>query len=117
MTLTVTDAGGSSSRTQAVTVTPPNQPPTVDAGPNETVVVGLLYTLTWSFSDPDNGPWSYTIDWGDGTSPTTGTASSPGTFNSGHTYVLPLGTHTIRVTVTDSRGASGSASKVVTVVL
>jgi len=118
VTLTVTDAGGSNSQTQLVTVTQPNSPPVVNAGPDETVVVGLLYSLTWSFSDANNdGPWSYTIDWGDGSSPTSGSKSSQGTFSTGHTYVLPLGTHTIRVTVTDSRGASGSDSKVVTVIL
>src|SRR5437879_10833100 len=53
VTLTVIDAGGSSTKTQTVT---PNQPPTVDAGPDQTVVVSLLYTLSWSFSDPDFGP-------------------------------------------------------------
>src|SRR2546426_2073111 len=37
VTLTVTDAGGSSSKTQTVA---PNQPPSVNAGPNEIVVVG-----------------------------------------------------------------------------
>jgi len=36
-----------------------------------------------------------TIDWGDGSSPTTGSTWSQGTINAGHTYLLPLGTHTI----------------------
>ena len=112
------NAGLTNSTSKNITVTAPNQAPTVNAGPDETVAVGLLYSLTWSFTDADNdGPWSYTIDWGDGSSPTSGSTSSQGTFSNGHTYVLPLGTHTIRVTVTDSRGASGSDTKVVTVIL
>ena len=114
--LTVTDnQGATNSVSHTVTVTAPNQAPVVDAGPNEMVVVGL-YTLSASFSDPDNGPWTYTIDWGDGSS-SSGPRSSQGAFTAGHTYVVPLTQHTITVTVTDSLGASGSASKVVTVIL
>jgi hypothetical protein len=80
-------------------------------------VTGLAYTLSASFTDPDNGPWSYTIDWGDG-SRTTGTAASPGAITSGHTYVVLLPRDfTIRVTVVDSKGAAGSDTKVVTVLL
>jgi hypothetical protein len=93
-----------------------NQAPTVDVGPDQTVLSGLLYTLNATFSDPDNnGPWSYTIDWGDG-STTTGTATSPGAISQGHTYVALLKrSFTIRVTVRDRDGASGSDTKVVTV--
>jgi PKD repeat protein len=114
VTLTVTDnQGATNTVVHTVTV---NQPPVVNAGSNQTVVLGVLYTVHASFNDPDNGPWTYTIDWGDGTS-TTGSASvSPGTIARTHTYVL-LGNYTIRVTVTDSRGASGSGSKVLTVIL
>jgi PKD repeat protein len=113
VTLTVTDAGGSSSKTQTVTA---NQPPIVDAGPNQTNLIGLLYTENATFSDPDNdGPWSWRMDWGDGTS-TTGSTPSQGTISASHTYLL-LGTYTITVTVTDSRGASGSSTKVVTFIL
>jgi hypothetical protein len=98
---------------------PPNQPPVVNAGPDDPgVVVGLLYSFTVSFTDPDgDGPWSYTIDWDDGSSNTTGTWSSQGSSTVSHTYVVPLTTHTIRVTVTDSHGASGSDTKVITVIL
>ena len=113
VTLTVSDAGGSSSQTQTVL---PNSPPTVDAGSNATVLHGIGYAETATFSDPDgDAPWSYTIAWGDGTS-SSGTAASPGTITGTHTYLL-MGQYTITVTVTDSRGASGSASKVLTVIL
>jgi PKD repeat protein len=113
VTLTVTDGGGSSSKTQMVTA---NQPPIVNAGPNEMVLLGLLYTESATFSDPDNdGPWSYRIDWGDG-SASSGSTSSQGTITGTHTYLL-TGQYTIRVTVLDSRGASGSSTKVLTVIL
>src|SRR5207247_369959 len=80
VTLTVTDnQGATGSTSQTVTVTQPNQPPSVNAGPDEKVLLGLFYTLNASFSDPDNGPWSYTINWGDGSpSPASPTLPTPG---------------------------------------
>jgi len=117
VTLTVTDnQGATTSVSHSVTVTPPNQAPVVNAGADQTVLLGVLYTLNASFSDPDNGPWTYTIQWGDG-STTTGTKTSNGTISAGHTYLWVLTRRTITVTVTDSRGASGADSKVVTLIL
>jgi PKD repeat protein len=118
VTLTVRDNGGASASTsQSVTVTAPNQAPVVNAGPDDKVLTGLLFTETATFTDPDNGPWTYRIDWGDGSS-TTGSMSSPGTISKGHTYITILPRNfTIRVTVTDSKGASGSDTKVVSVLL
>jgi len=107
-------SGGTATVSYYVTCTTPNQPPIVNAGSDQTVLLGLLYTETASFSDPNNdGPWSYTINWGDGSS-TSGTTWSQGTISASHSYLL--GTFTIRVTVTDSHGASGSDSKVLTVI-
>jgi len=81
-------------------------------------LTGLLFTENATFSDPDNdGPWSYRIDWGDGSS-STGTTCCQGTISKGHTYVILFPkSFTIRVTVTDSHGASASDTKVVRVVL
>ncbi len=116
--LRVTDNQGAQSTTtsKTVTVTAPNSPPVVNAGADETVLLGVLYTLTASFSDPDNGPWNYTIDWGDG-STSSGSRSSAGSFSATHTYLGILTQRTIRVTVMDSLGASGSDTKVITLVL
>jgi uncharacterized protein len=87
----------------------------VNAGSDQGVVLGILYTLSdASFTDPDNdGPWSYTIEWGDG-STSTGSTSSQGSVTGSHNYLLP-GTYQITVTVTDSHGAAGSGSKLLTV--
>jgi len=55
-----------------------------------------------SFSDPDGGPWSVDINWGDGTAHTTFTANSPGTLSSqNHTYAEE-GPYTVTITVTDT---------------
>src|SRR5216117_425824 len=119
VTLQVTDnLGASNSRSEEHTVTGPNSPPVVNAGPDATAVTGLLYSFNWSFSDANhNGPWHYTINWGDG-STSSGNVSSEGTFSAGHTYVILLPrSFTIKVTVTDAAGASGSDSKVVSVLL
>jgi len=119
VTLKVTDNRGAWTATsQTVTVTAPNQPPVVNAGPDQTVLTGLLFTLNASFTDPNNdGPFTYRIDWGDGSS-TTGSMASPGTISKGHTYITILPRYfTIRVTVTDGHGASASDTKVIHVVL
>jgi len=109
-------SGGTATTAFTVSCVRPPTPPVVNAGSNQTVVLGLLYTESATFSDAGNdGPWTYTIDWGDGTSGTW-SASSQGSINETHTYLL-LGAYTIKVTVTDSHGASGSASKVLTVIL
>jgi PKD repeat protein len=119
--LTVTDnQNATNSVTHSVTVTappPPNQPPVVTAGGNQSVLVGALFTLSGaSFSDPNhNGPWTITIDWGDGSS-TQSTTSSEGSIGGSHSYVTVLpATYTVTITVTDAGGLSGSASKTVNV--
>jgi hypothetical protein len=101
-------------------VAPVNHAPVVNAGTDpQTVLIGALFTLSGaSFSDQDNdGPWTVTIDWGDGTAPTTFPMPSQGTINGQHSYgdVL-LASHTLTITVTDAHGATGRASKTVNVV-
>jgi PKD repeat protein len=93
---------------------PPNRPPSVNAGPDDRVLLGLGYRLNASFTDPDNGPWDYTVEWGDGTS-TSGRTPSPGSISPSHTFIL--GRFTIRVTVTDSQGLSDSDTMVLDVLL
>lgn len=87
-------SGGTAAVGFSVTCSTPNRPPVVDAGPD------------------NDGPWWYTVSWGDGSS-SSGSTASQGTMTATHNYLL-LGSYTIRVTVTDSHGASGSDTKVLT---
>jgi len=116
MTVTV-PAGGIGHADFAISCVAPDHPPVVNAGGNQTVLFGSV-TVNWSFTDPDNdAPWTYSIDWDDGSSPQTGTTSTQGPRSATHSYGLNLvGTHNVRVTVTDSHGLSDSDTAVITVV-
>jgi len=97
---------------------PPNQQPSVNAGPNQPEVTGISVSLQGaSFSDPDHGPWTVTVDWGDGNS-SQFTMTSEGSIGASHTYVVlvPTDFH-VTVTVEDALGARGSASKTISVAL
>ena len=65
-----------------------------------------------SFSDPDNGPWSYKLDWGDG-SATVGNTSNAGIIPGigPHVYTR-TGNFKAKLTVTDGKGAAGSSSTI-----
>jgi hypothetical protein len=73
-------------------------------------------TVTAHFTDADNGPWTYTINWDDAANSTasnpnvsTGSASPyPSTFSGTHKFTA-AGVYTINVCVKDSLSASGCA--------
>ena len=105
--LTVTDnAGGTNSLTQSVTtLNPPvNKAPTASFTATPTnLTVAVDGTAS---SDPDGTIASYAWDFGDGTSGTGSTAS--------RTYGA-AGTYTVKLTVTDDKGATGQTTRTVTV--
>jgi len=92
---------------------PPNQPPiaVLKANPlSGTAPLDVIFDISGS-SDPDGIIISYSLDFGDGTSPATGTdVAKPIT----HTYTA-IGSFTAILSVTDNRGATGKDSLVITV--
>lgn len=78
-------------------------PPTVTPPAGQTSIEGASHLFDLgSFSDPDGGPWSVDINWGDGTSDTTFNASAPGSLGSqAHTY-SEEGPYTATIKVTDT---------------
>lgn len=88
-----------------------NTPPsaTLRAKPTR-IRVGESVSVKASFTDPDNGPWSYTLNWGDGNS-TTGSTSIAGIISgiSPHVYTQ-AGVFKADLSVTDAKGATGTSN-------
>lgn len=116
VTLTVTNSLGRNSAPATTTAVVANVPPTVQVGPDHAAVTGSPFRLAFTFSDPEpaDGPWEYSIAWGDGsTSP--GTANTPSSpVEATHVYASP-GSFALRVTVTDRDGGRGEATATVRV--
>jgi hypothetical protein len=86
-----------------------NQPPVVDAGPDETVAEGDRLTRTGSFSDLDASiTWSATADLGAG--PFSITVSPTKKQWTLSLEPLAVGAYVVTVSVTDGEGATGSDS-------
>jgi hypothetical protein len=92
---------------------PPNTPPTVSIVPTSgtTIPVNGTFAVQATLSDPDvgDGPWSYTWKWGNG--PTTGSWTAPGTYSASRVYTR-AGSYSVRVIVTDARGAIDTSNVV-----
>jgi uncharacterized repeat protein (TIGR01451 family) len=99
-----------STRVNAAPAVTPAAAQTVTEGTSASVALG-------SFTDdPGDGPWTVTIDWGDGTPPTTRTVQSAGALApESHTFVEGPASLTVRVRVTDRANLSGEATFTVTV--
>ena len=68
---------------------------------------GGSVSVAGRFTDPDSGPWTYKLSWGNGT--TSGTASAPRTIAATRTYAS-RGQYQVTLTVTDSTGAVGRST-------
>jgi hypothetical protein len=89
----------------SVTIAAVNQPPLTPAAPEGTVSAqaGTAYTCSVKTTDPDGDNIAYTIDWGDGTSSTTGQLNSGVIGSASHTWTQ-AGTYPVKVRATDSNG-------------
>lgn len=103
VTLTLTDTYGETAMaTTTATITAASQPPVANPGGPYTGVAGQAIAFNGSGStDPNNLPLTYEWDFGDGT-----TSSQP---SPSHAYST-AGTYTVKLTVSDSTGLSGTAS-------
>lgn len=116
-TLKVKNGAGAESAPVATTVTITNLPPTVNAGADTTLPTGGIVALNATFSDPGqaDAPWTYTVDWGDGSPNFQGSTTNQGTpIQAYHPYPSD-GVYTIKVSVTDKDGGVGVDTRTVRV--
>jgi DNA/RNA endonuclease G (NUC1) len=107
--VTVTDNDGlTGSAVFAVIVT--NVAPVLGAVPGGSVNVGTAYTVEGTFADPGADAWTATVDWGDGSAPSTA-ALATRAFSLTHTYATP-GAFTVVVTIADDDASTSTSHTV-----
>jgi thermitase len=111
LTLQVTDGQGATGTDSVVVTVKPNEPPTANAGPDQTVTdaggdgAEVVILNGSASSDADGSIVGY--EWREGTT-VIAVGASP-------SVSLAVGTHTLTLRVTDNDGATGTDSVVVTV--
>lgn len=115
ITLTVRDPVGAFSITTG-TVTITNAAPTATLNGSTSIVSGETASLTAAFTDAGivDGPWQWTIGWGDGGAATSGSATTQQPITGTRRY-LAAGSYTATFRVTDKDGASADATLTVNV--
>ena len=113
VTITVVDNwGGIGIGTLVVTVQ--NVVPVVYAGPDATINEGATFNSSGNFTDLGAGPWTATVNYGDGSGTVPLTLNLNKTFALSHVYTTP-GVYTVTVTVSDTFSGVGSDTATVTV--
>ena len=106
-TLIVTDNGSPAlSTSQSFTLTVNNVDPSVSVGSDTALTQGQSLSRSGQFTDPGDGAWVATVNYGDGSGTNPLTLSGK-TFQLSHTYAT-AGTDIVTVTVLDSNGGIGS---------
>jgi PKD repeat protein len=117
VTLVVTDALGLASEPATATISVHNVAPTVSAGPDGTVFLPATFSVNATFNDAGgagDGPWNWTIAWGDGQVSSGSAATMDDAISGTHQYAA-FGQYAVRVSVSDRDGALAYDDVVATV--
>ena len=108
VTLVVVDSHGNRSAPATTTAQIVNIPPVVRAGPDRRLRPDQSVTVSTFFKDQmTDAPWSYRIEWGDGTETTgSGLTDIIDPINATHAYPA-VGQYTVTVRVFDKDGGEG----------
>ena len=109
VSVTVSDGDGGVD-TESFQVVTGNSPVQIGAIADATIDEGDGYASSVSFSDADAGPWTVTVDYGDGTAPT---SSAIGTHAHSLSHVYrDDGSFTVQVSVSDALSSASASAKV-----
>ncbi|HNM75094.1 MAG TPA: PKD domain-containing protein, partial [Accumulibacter sp.] len=118
VTLVDEDGVHANAGSKSITVAPPAEVLTVNAGADIGVNEGASFAKTITFTDPTdtnaNGR-TYIVNWGDGLTSTGSVSAGVFSFNIGHTYADGANNYTATVTVDDDGAQQGSDSFAVSV--
>jgi uncharacterized protein (DUF2141 family) len=117
LTLNVYDQVEALTDSDGATVTVNNVAPTVNAGLDQSITSNDDFNFSGTFSDPGivDNPWSFTIDWGDGSADTQGVKNSQNSaIMASHSYCA-AGSYTVSLSVTDKDGEADTDAMGLTV--
>jgi PKD repeat protein len=117
VTLTVDDGhGGTASASTTATIS--NVAPTVTLAPSLGIESGQSASSGFTLSDAGalDSPWNWSVEWGDGSPPTTGSTGVQGFIEPPAHQYFGQGTFTIVTRATDKDGATAIETRVITVV-
>ena len=109
----ISSLGGSTAQAQGV-VSVPNPAPVIAAGGSVALLQFDTFTRSGHFTGPGVGPWTATVDYGDGTGNQALAINADQTFALSHTYAS-AGTFTASVTVIGQGGVSSTLAVPVTI--
>jgi hypothetical protein len=113
--LSASDNNGlSNTSTVTVTVNPANIPPTVSAGPNQTITLPLNSVTLTGTASGSGGATISSVSWTEASGPNMAMVNSPGNLS---TAVMDLvqGVYTFQLIATDNNGLSSTSTVTVTV--
>ncbi|HSJ07947.1 MAG TPA: PKD domain-containing protein, partial [Longimicrobiales bacterium] len=116
-TFRVVVSDGTLTDDEEITVTVHNVPPAVQAGADATITAGGTFALSATFSDPgvDDQPWTWLVDWGNGTTSAGSVTSQAAPIAITSPAYATAGAYSVIVTVTDRDGGAGTGSLALTV--
>jgi DNA/RNA endonuclease G (NUC1) len=110
--LTITDNDGLTDSV-IVAVNVINVVPVVNAVPDASLNLGAVYTVSGTFADPGTDAWTATVNWGDGSAPST-VALASRSFSLTHTYAT-ADLFTVTVTIADDDSTTSRTHSVTVV--